>query len=82
MRRRRRPLRKPVCATVRAVQWTTVAFPDGRKLDVLVGRGPTSPGLLFHHGTPGNATRYETWFAAAENYDQILDELVGARRAA
>jgi pimeloyl-ACP methyl ester carboxylesterase len=22
--------------------------------------------LLFHHGTPGNATRYESWFAAAE----------------
>jgi len=38
--------------------------------------------LLFHHGTPGNATRYETWFAAAESREQILDELAGARKAA
>jgi pimeloyl-ACP methyl ester carboxylesterase len=35
-------------------------------LDVLAGSGDAGPGLLFQHGTPGNATRYETWFEAAE----------------
>jgi pimeloyl-ACP methyl ester carboxylesterase len=43
-----------------------VSLPDGRVLDVLVGSPAAGPGLLFHHGTPGNATRYETWFEAAE----------------
>ena len=44
----------------------TVRLTDGRELDVLAGAERTGRGLLFHHGTPGNATRYETWFAAAE----------------
>ncbi len=48
------------------MEWTTVNLPDGRALDVLADTGGTGPGLLFHHGTPGNATRYETWFAAAQ----------------
>lgn len=48
------------------MQWMVVNLPDGRILDVLVGNGAAGPGLLFHHGTPGNATRYETWFEAAE----------------
>ncbi|MEP7158908.1 MAG: alpha/beta hydrolase [Chloroflexota bacterium] len=44
-----------------------VPLPDGRALDVLVRSGAgTGPGLLFHHGTPGNASRYEKWFEAAE----------------
>ena len=41
-------------------------LPDGRELDVLAGSATTGRGLLFHHGTPGNSTRYETWFDAAE----------------
>jgi pimeloyl-ACP methyl ester carboxylesterase len=41
-----------------------VDLPDGRVLDVLAGDGGGSRGVLFHHGTPGNATRYETWFDA------------------
>ena len=46
--------------------YRSVRTPDGRLLDVLVGGNPTGTPLLFHHGTPGNATRYESWFAAAE----------------
>jgi pimeloyl-ACP methyl ester carboxylesterase len=46
--------------------WTTIDLPDGRVLDVLIGTSRTGPGLVFHHGTPGNATRFETWIAAAE----------------
>ena len=48
------------------MEWLTVRLADGRELDVLAGAGGSKRGLLFHHGTPGNATRYETWFAAAE----------------
>jgi pimeloyl-ACP methyl ester carboxylesterase len=48
------------------MRWMTVSLTDGRVLDVLVGAAAAGPGLLFHHGTPGNATRYETWFEAAE----------------
>ncbi len=44
----------------------TVTLPDGRGLDVIVGTAQSGPGLLFHHGTPGNAPRYEPWFAEAE----------------
>jgi pimeloyl-ACP methyl ester carboxylesterase len=44
-----------------------VALPDGRELDVLVGERTDGLGLLLHHGTPGNATRYESWFAEAES---------------
>src|SRR5512143_3028951 len=44
----------------------TMRTTDGRRLDVLLGGNPTGTTLLFHHGTPGNATRYETWFADAE----------------
>jgi pimeloyl-ACP methyl ester carboxylesterase len=47
--------------------WRMVALPDGRELDVLVGERTDGLGLLFHHGTPGNATRYESWFAEAES---------------
>ena len=48
------------------MKWMTVDLPDGRALDVLVGDGDERRGFLFHHGTPGNATRYETWFPAVE----------------
>jgi pimeloyl-ACP methyl ester carboxylesterase len=48
------------------VRWLTVDLADGRKLDVLTGADGDGPGLLFQHGTPGNATRYEAWFEAAE----------------
>lgn len=48
------------------MQWLTVTLPDGRVLDVVAGDAGPRPGMLFHHGTPGNATRYEAWFAAAE----------------
>ena len=37
-------------------------LPDGRSLDVLLGGDPSGWALVFHHGTPGNATRYERWF--------------------
>jgi len=47
------------------MEWMTVPLPDGRVLDVLVGGDPDGPGLLFQHGTPGEATRYEGWFADA-----------------
>ncbi|MGH2488255.1 MAG: alpha/beta fold hydrolase, partial [Candidatus Limnocylindria bacterium] len=47
------------------MDWVTVPLPDGRELDALVGGDPDGQGLLFHHGTPGDATRYETWFSAA-----------------
>jgi pimeloyl-ACP methyl ester carboxylesterase len=46
--------------------WLTVPTAGNRTLDVLAGERNEGLGLLFHHGTPGNATRYETWFAAAE----------------
>jgi len=46
--------------------WMTVDLPDGRVLDVLTGEARSGAGLLFHHGTPGNAPRYRSWFAAAE----------------
>jgi pimeloyl-ACP methyl ester carboxylesterase len=46
--------------------WLNITVADGRVLDVGVGNGGSGPGLVFHHGTPGNATRYEEWFAAAE----------------
>jgi pimeloyl-ACP methyl ester carboxylesterase len=50
------------------MEWMSVTLPDGRSLDVLAGsaRRDGDRALLFHHGTPGNATRYETWFPAAE----------------
>jgi pimeloyl-ACP methyl ester carboxylesterase len=47
------------------MEWMTVPLPDGRELDALVEGDPDLPGLLFQHGTPGEATRYETWFADA-----------------
>lgn len=47
------------------MDWLTVQLPDGRELDALVAGDPEGPGLLFQHGTPGDATRYETWFADA-----------------
>jgi len=48
------------------MDWLTVELADGRRLDVLAGDPGSNLGILFHHGTPGNATRYESWFAAAE----------------
>ena len=48
------------------MRWMTVPLPDGRELDVLASDRTEGMGLLFHHGTPGNATRYETWFIEAE----------------
>lgn len=48
------------------MRWMTVPLPDGRELDVLASDRAEGMGMLFHHGTPGNATRYETWFAEAE----------------
>lgn len=47
------------------MEWLTVPLPDGRELDTLVGGDPDGTGLLFQHGTPGDATRYETWFSDA-----------------
>jgi pimeloyl-ACP methyl ester carboxylesterase len=47
------------------VPYRTVPLPDGRSLDVLLGGDPAGRALVFHHGTPGNATRYESWFADA-----------------
>lgn len=47
------------------MEWLTVPLPDDRKLDVLVGGDPDGLGLLFNHGTPGDATRYDGWFADA-----------------
>lgn len=41
-------------------------LPDGRELDAIAGDRSSGAGLLFHHGTPGQATRYEPWFAMAE----------------
>jgi pimeloyl-ACP methyl ester carboxylesterase len=49
------------------MRWLTVRLPNGRVLDVLVGTAEIGRGLLFQHGTPGNATRYEAWFSAAES---------------
>jgi len=51
--------------TVRIVEWMNVRLPDRRVLDVLAGEW-SGAGLLFHHGTPGNATRYQKWFASVE----------------
>lgn len=48
------------------MDFTTVTVSDGRSLDVLAGAPGPSTGLLFHHGTPGNAPRYRNWFAAVE----------------
>ena len=45
--------------------FATVRLQDGRELDVLLGEPAGRTAILFHHGTPGNATRYETWFEAA-----------------
>lgn len=47
------------------MDWLTVPLPDGRELDALVGGDPDGLGLLLQHGTPGDATRYEGWFADA-----------------
>jgi pimeloyl-ACP methyl ester carboxylesterase len=49
------------------MRWLTVPVPDGRELDVLATERAEGLGILFQHGTPGNATRYETWFAEAES---------------
>ena len=48
--------------------FTSYRLPDGRDLDVLLGEPVDGPGILFHHGTPGQATRYESWFAAAAEH--------------
>jgi pimeloyl-ACP methyl ester carboxylesterase len=48
------------------MRWMTVPLADGRELDVVASERPEGMGVLFHHGTPGNATRYESWFGAAE----------------
>jgi pimeloyl-ACP methyl ester carboxylesterase len=48
------------------MDFTTVTLADGRVLDVLAGPPGPRTGLLFHHGTPGNAPRYRSWFAAVE----------------
>jgi pimeloyl-ACP methyl ester carboxylesterase len=50
------------------MEWMSVTLPDERVLDVLAGDSGAAGGraLLFHHGTPGNATRYETWFPEVE----------------
>ena len=61
----------PHCGRPRALpcgpcNGSSVNLPDGRTLDVLAGAAGPGYCLLFHHGTPGSATRYETWFAAAE----------------
>jgi pimeloyl-ACP methyl ester carboxylesterase len=54
-------------ATVAGMESMSVTLPDGRLLDVLAGSaGAGNQGLVFHHGTPGNAPRYETWFPSVE----------------
>lgn len=43
----------------------SMRLPDGRELEVLLGGAPEGLTLVFHHGTPGSARRYEGWFADA-----------------
>jgi pimeloyl-ACP methyl ester carboxylesterase len=40
---------------------TTVTLPDGRSLDALVGGAERGLGLIAHHGTPADATRFASW---------------------
>lgn len=40
---------------------TSVTLRDGRSLDVLVGGAERGLGLIAHHGTPSDATRFATW---------------------
>lgn len=49
-----------------SVRSLSVALPDGRVLDAIAGDATSGSGLLFHHGTPGQATRYQPWFEAAQ----------------
>jgi hypothetical protein len=39
-----------------AVTTQSVALPDGRPADVLLGGDPAGLPLALHHGTPGDAT--------------------------
>jgi len=45
--------------------YSTVRLADGRTLDVLLGDGGGEVGLVAHHGTPGDASRYAKWAAPA-----------------
>lgn len=53
-------------ASLERMDLTTVTLADGRVLDVLAGAPGPRTGLLFHHGTPGNSVRYQSWFEAVE----------------
>ncbi|MEP7378575.1 MAG: hypothetical protein ABI725_03335, partial [Chloroflexota bacterium] len=53
-------------ASLQRMDFMTVTLADGRVLDVLCGAPGPRTGLLFHHGTPGNSPRYQSWFDAAE----------------
>ena len=43
------------------VSATTVRLSDRRSLDVLVGGAEGGLGLIAHHGTPSDATRFASW---------------------
>ncbi|HUP83439.1 MAG TPA: alpha/beta hydrolase [Candidatus Limnocylindria bacterium] len=49
------------------MDFTTVTLSDGRVVDVLAGAPGPTKAVLFHHGTPGNSPRYQSWFAEIES---------------
>ena len=53
----------------------TIRMPDGRKLDVMLGGARHGVGLVFHHGTPGDAIRCASWDepAASRGWLAIAD---------
>ena len=63
-----------------AVTTQSVALPDGRPADVLLGGVPAGVPLLLHHGTPGDATIFADWHepCLARGIRQNLAESVGA----
>jgi len=51
-----------------ATAYSTVRLADGRTLDVLVSDGSGDVGLVAHHGTPGEASRYAKWAGPAAGH--------------
>lgn len=45
-----------------------ITLPDGRRLDLFVGGAPDGLGLIAHHGTPGDASRFAAWDEAARRH--------------
>ncbi len=39
---------------------------DGRKVELLVAGKPQTHAVIFHHGTPGGSTTWETWLTEVE----------------